>query len=175
MVALTVFLVIAATGCSVTQTPTERPTQASAAAPSPTGTATGGPSDQTPLPTSVPCVITSTQSCDPIADEMIVVDLGPLPFANGEVVLNEAGEPAYYVVADGDVWGSILDRLFPNDGGFSKMNCHRIAGFDFWAGDIINLDPATITTVGTYHGGSEGMNQLTRDSCLQQSGIPPQH
>lgn len=89
-------------------------------------------------------------------------DLGTMDGASGEVALNDDGSLASYVVAPGDTAYAIQQRFCMDGIMFEALNAVRrapgwLSGGDFpatalYAGDTLNLDPHTITSVGDENG-----------------------
>ncbi len=90
----------------------------------------------------------------------IPIDNGPENYATGTVTLDANGHPASYVVAPGDVIDYIAHRFgfFSTSGAafdyLNTINQVRRGGYPWtiYAGDTLNLDASTITTVGTING-----------------------
>lgn len=94
----------------------------------------------------------------------ILTDGGPREYAQGEVILNDDGSLAAYVVASGDTPFAVAERFCSREAELARLNAVRRNTFysspgeptpdwiTFYAGDTINLDPATITTVGDEQG-----------------------
>ncbi|WP_271178291.1 LysM peptidoglycan-binding domain-containing protein [Leifsonia poae] len=67
--------------------------------------------------------------------------------------LNSKGEPAAYVVAPGDIWEFIAKRFDVGTAYLTSINAvRRDSPMLVYVGDTVNLDPATITTVGDQNG-----------------------
>jgi len=104
-----------------------------------------------------------------------VHDDGPIPHAMGTVDLDRYGDPmAYHVVAD-DVF-FVISARFGDSGGsrFVSLNCYRRQDTDVFIGDVINLSPYTVKTVGSENGSTEPATEASGDGCLSQTGLPPQ-
>ncbi len=103
--------------------------------------------------------------------EFIVPELtdgGPREFAQGEAILNDEGTVVAYIVASGDTPFSVAERFCSGQDEIALLNAVRRNTFystfyndpdpppaswiTLYAGDTINLDPATITTVGDERG-----------------------
>lgn len=108
-----------------------------------------------------------------VGTSLIVVpdDGGPTIFASGSVRVDDAGVPVAYVVAKGDTPFAVAARFCMSRDQLSLLNMvRRTTSFSSWvdgdppdpgtwqewielfAGDTINLDPATITSVGDQNG-----------------------
>jgi hypothetical protein len=87
-----------------------------------------------------------------------LTDTGPRDHAHGVVRVDAAGVPAAYVVAPGDTTTSIANRLCTSVAWIGYLNQIRRQPFmspefdEIYAGDTLNLDPYTITTVGDING-----------------------
>ncbi|MDN3309315.1 LysM domain-containing protein [Microbacterium oryzae] len=91
-------------------------------------------------------------------------DLGPVDGGTGDVILNAEGEPAAYVVAEGDTTYAIAERFcFGTAAYLEEINSIRRNGawapmsdedgtFVIFPGDTLNLDPYTIASVGDEQG-----------------------
>lgn len=90
-------------------------------------------------------------------------DRGSIPGATGTVTLGADGQPVSYVVAAGDTYTGLTERfcLTPPDPYIEMVNSvRRHSGFSgdnmppfaLYAGDVINLDAQTVTSVGTENG-----------------------
>lgn len=98
-------------------------------------------------------------------------DEGSIPYARGETALDDDGQPIAYVVASGDTPDGISERFCLGKADLALLNMvRRNTAYSTWvngepaaaetlfdwielyAGDTINLDPATITTVGHQNG-----------------------
>jgi hypothetical protein len=90
-------------------------------------------------------------------------DRGSIPGATGTVTLGADGQPVSYVVAAGDTYTGLTERfcLTPMDPYIEMVNSvRRNSGFSgdnmppfaLYAGDVINLDAHTVTSVGTENG-----------------------
>ena len=108
----------------------------------------------------------------------ILTDGGPSEYAQGEVILNDDGSLAAYVVASGDTPFAVAERFCSHQSELGLLNAVRRNTFysspggtggdwiTFYAGDTINLDPATITTVGDEQG-----QAFSNETALD---LPPQ-
>lgn len=90
-------------------------------------------------------------------------DRGPIPGATGEVTLGPDGQPISYVAAAGDTYTGLTERfcLTPMDPYIEMVNSVRrnsgfsgdnMPPFTLYAGDVINLDAHTVTSVGSENG-----------------------
>jgi hypothetical protein len=83
--------------------------------------------------------------------------IGPREFATGRATYNEDGRPATYTVAPGDAEVAIEQRFcLTGEELWGDLNRARFCTenrYPIQPGDVFNLDPATITTVGTDLGG----------------------
>jgi LysM domain len=122
----------------------------------------------TPVPTAIPSVAST-----PV--RMVwEVDSGPRQYAMGTSTLDAFGDPQSYIVAPGDHWYNIAER-FGGDGILWQLNCARRRDTTLYIGDVLNLSPYTIGTVGDEHGSTSPASPATAVNCLQQTGLPPQH
>lgn len=165
--------VLLLSGCSATLTPAAEPvrtpTGPRAADVKPAATRPPEPAPaQTPAPH--PCdgyavEVRSNDVEDRVGDYFgLPRDLGPVDGATGDVVLNAAGEPAAYIVAEGDTTYAIAERFcFGTAGYLEGINSIRRNGawalmsdedgqFVIFPGDTLNLDPYTIASVGDEQG-----------------------
>jgi len=127
--------------------------------PSPTGAVTPGAEA---LPTPEPMASGSTEPREPgptrqyqLGDSYFdaLVDGGPRDGARGSVTRNADGELAAYTVVSGDGFEPMLARFGIEAQVLINLNAvRRDSPFYFYAGDIVNLDPHTITSVGTENG-----------------------
>lgn len=106
---------------------------------------------------------------------LLAKDLGPREGAQGEAVYDGDGYLGYYVVAEGDREDAITQRFCVNRYYLHNLNFIRRGElayveppsdwhwpmaysdgtgpvFDLYPGDIVNLHPATIATVGDQNG-----------------------
>ena len=106
-----------------------------------------------PSPSPQPCIGWGFYEHDRDATFEQPVDCGPIEFATGQVALDSKGVPVAYTVASGDVWAVIAKRF---DLGVSYLNTinsvRRPDVMKVYPGDIVNLDPHTILSVGTENG-----------------------
>jgi len=86
-------------------------------------------------------------------------DSGPRVSATGRAIIDEAGVPVAYEVADGDVLDVVTARFCaPHSRYLTWINSVRmepLEGSDsipLWPGDIVNLDAHTIASVGSQQG-----------------------
>jgi hypothetical protein len=82
-------------------------------------------------------------------------DLGTREYAMGEATFNKQGKPASYVVVAGDAEIAISQRFcLTREELWGVLNVVRFckAGYDIQPGDVLNLDPATVDTVGKRNG-----------------------
>ena len=105
----------------------------------------------------------------------VTSDSGPVPHAMGTVDRDEYGDPmAYHVVAD-DVYMVIAERLGDSsDSWLSALNCFRRKDRQVFVGDVLNLSPYTIETIGSENGSTTPRDQARGESCLAQPNVPPQ-
>jgi len=144
--------------------------------------------DAMPIPTPGPtargtaadlCAGVSGVPCDPSFGPNNVVDHGPNSHANGVVTLDAAGVPASYKIVSGDTWDGVTQRFGMTWVDLDSLNCYRRDDWgshsQLWAGDVLNLDPYTVTTVGSQQGvrvvGSPNQAQL---HCIHVPSLPPQ-
>ncbi|MBN9154552.1 MAG: hypothetical protein J0J05_11265 [Microbacterium sp.] len=83
-------------------------------------------------------------------------DLGPREFATGTATFNKEGRPAAYTVAPGDVDIAITQRFcITIEELYGTLNsvrfCHENRQV-LQPGDVLNLDPATVDSVGKHSG-----------------------
>lgn len=90
-----------------------------------------------------------------------MTDLGARNGATGEVTYADDGSLASYVVASGDSFGAVAQRVCAGYHGLEALNAVRRNGLyaDFgdsvlYEGDVLNLSPYTITSVGSQNGSS---------------------
>jgi len=82
-----------------------------------------------------------------------LVDSGPIDGARGTTTVSSDGELASYTVAANDEFEKILARFGIDAQVLINLNAvRRVNIFYLYTGDILNLDPHTITTVGTENG-----------------------
>lgn len=117
----------------------------------------------TDLPPDVPC--------DPAVGPDRVVDTGATEFAMGETVLDSRGTPIAYIVAAGDSWTVVAERFLMGSKLWS-LNCYYFEWSELYVGDVVNLSMYRVATVGVNNGRSEPATGA--QSCLQQTGLPPQ-
>jgi hypothetical protein len=79
-------------------------------------------------------------------------DRGPTVMAHGVVSLSAAGVPETYQVASGDDYSYVAARLGLSEPYLATLNSVRRTGFDLYVGDILNLDPTRIASVGDENG-----------------------
>ncbi|WP_188718291.1 hypothetical protein [Agrococcus terreus] len=89
-------------------------------------------------------------------------DRGRMTFATGDVAVDDDGRPIAYRAAAGDTMHAVSQRFCIDYPGYlGLLNAVRRGDGDadlfrlqqeVWAGDIINLDVATVTTVGSQDG-----------------------
>jgi len=161
-------------GCTNTQAPmpTLTPT---ASSPSTSGIT------PSPTPTVIPDNagdVSEPMSCTPVrADDkpkisggrqQIAVDSGPRTGATGQALLDPEGTPVAYVVAADDIPDFISDRFCVGLAYLNNVNGPRRGGaMELYAGDILNFDAETLTTVGDINGD-------VKDYSLP-APLPPQH
>lgn len=90
-----------------------------------------------------------------------MTDLGARNGATGEVAYADDGSLASYAVASGDSFGAVAERVCVGYYGLEALNAVRRNGLyaDFgnsvlYEGDVLNLSPHTITSVGSQNGSS---------------------
>jgi hypothetical protein len=171
---------------SATATPTPTPTPTSTPKPKPTkpsSAATYGPGHfpggtvTASNPWGLPSIadVEDANFEGPWNNEGLIfgVDTGPRKGAVGQVFSDRDGHPVRYVVAPGDSWSAIATRL----GGLyiSRINCvRRNPDAMVYPGDVVNLSPYTIASVGSENGSTKSDSPLVVKSCLSQTGVPPQ-
>jgi hypothetical protein len=72
-------------------------------------------------------------------------------YATGEAILAD-GVPVAYKVAPGDVFSLVAARLCIGEQWLHWVNSVRRDSDELFAGDTLNLDPHTITSVGDQNG-----------------------
>ncbi len=120
-----------------------------------------------------PCADASPAApCDPAFGPNRTIDLGSRSGARGTVALDGAGVPSAYLVASGDILSAVTDRF----GGANiwGLNCYRRTDTHLFAGDTLNLDYYTVTTVGSENGSTVSRNAQSAAACLTQSSVPPE-
>lgn len=167
-----------ATAILVGCTNTQAPTRTKAPTPSSASTSAITPS---PTPTVVPDNagdVFEPMSCTPLRSDdkpkisggrqQIAVDSGPRAGATGQALLDHDGTPVAYVVAADDIPDFISDRFCVGLAYLNNVNGPRRGGaMELYAGDILNFDAETVTTVGDINGDVE-------DYPLPDP-LPPQH
>lgn len=128
---------------------------------------TAGPVDPQPTPTPTPTPSAPvTQAAPPPTEEpdavvervgsypvQTPVDSGPREYANGAVELDAAGAPVAYIVASGDIVDFVAERLGLDGNYLVALNQVRRGWTGMlYAGDVLNLDPHRITSVGSING-----------------------
>jgi hypothetical protein len=94
-------------------------------------------------------------------------DYGPASGASGTTALDPDGHPVSYTAAAGDIWDTVAERFGIQD--LYQFNCVRRSSLYLYTGDVINLSPYTVTTVG-----SENGTDRSNQDCLSNSGLPEQ-
>ena len=152
-VAVSVLVLLAVTGCAPTAhvpllihkaNHPATPTPAASFAPTAT---------PTPIPAATTCHGWGFWERDYISEAQQPVDCGSIQYATGTTVLSDHDVPVAYVVAPGDIWEFIAKRFDVGTAYLTSINAVRR---DFpsivYVGDTINLDRATITSVGDQNG-----------------------
>ena len=112
-------------------------------------------------PTATPTPVATTATCqgwgfwerDYYSEAQKPVDCGPIQYATGTVKVDSKGVPVAYVVAPGDIWEFIAKRFDVGTAYLTAINAVRREDVTaVYVGDTVNLDPATITTVGDQNG-----------------------
>ncbi len=112
-------------------------------------------------PTATPAPLATPATCqgwgfwerDYVSEAQQPVDCGPIQYATGTAELDAKGVPVAYVVAPGDIWEFIAKRFDVGTAYLTSINAVRrddVAAV--YVGDTVNLDPATITSVGDQNG-----------------------
>lgn len=80
-------------------------------------------------------------------------DAGARQYAEGAATLSSEGVPIAYEVASGDIMDFVAER-FALDGNYLVTINQIRRGYtgNLYVGDILNLDPRTITSVGNING-----------------------
>jgi hypothetical protein len=95
-------------------------------------------------------------------------DSGPREYAIGEVQYDESGTPSFYIVGSGDLIEFVAERLGLHSAYLVTINqVRRGTTGVLWEGDVLNLNPQTITSVGTINGSV--LSEAPPDP------MPPQH
>jgi hypothetical protein len=151
--AITAALLLAVTGCTATSsTPLAAHIIAHPATPTP-ATSVPPTSAPTPAATAAGCHGWGFWARGYYSEAQQPVDCGPIQFATGTAELDGNGVPVAYVVAPGDIYESIAQRFDVGTGYLNAINAvRREWPMIVYAGDTINLDPATIATVGDQDG-----------------------
>lgn len=106
-----------------------------------------------PRPTAGGCHGWGFWEEDYLSEAQQPVDCGPIPYATGTARLDENGTPVAYIAAPGDIWEFIAKRFDLGTAYLTGINAvRRDVPSVVYAGDTINLDPATILTVGDEDG-----------------------
>lgn len=79
-------------------------------------------------------------------------DRGPMPHASGETVVDAAGVPVAYIVAENDVFSTVGARLCVGEQWLRWVNYARRDGDALYVGDTLNIDAHTIFSVGDQNG-----------------------
>ncbi|MEN2742121.1 LysM peptidoglycan-binding domain-containing protein [Microbacterium sp. X-17] len=112
-------------------------------------------------PTATPAPVATAAGCvgwgfwerEYYSEAQQPVDCGPIQYATGTTRLNDKGVPVAYVVAPGDIWEFIAKRFDLGTAYLTAINAVRRENVtQVYVGDTINLDPATITSVGDQNG-----------------------
>ncbi|MEY9853849.1 hypothetical protein ABH923_003527 [Leifsonia sp. EB41] len=152
-VAAVLLLGISLTGCTATaHTPDliHRADHPATPTPASSFTPTSKPA---PTATTAGCVGWGFWESDYYSEAQQPVDCGPIQYATGTTKLNDKGVPVAYVVAPGDIWEFIAKRFDLGTAYLTAINAvRRYPPTTVYVGDTINLDPATITSVGDQNG-----------------------
>ncbi|MGH1522723.1 LysM peptidoglycan-binding domain-containing protein [Leifsonia sp. L25] len=106
-----------------------------------------------PAPTAAACVGWGFWERDYYSEAQQPVDCGPIQYATGTTKLNDKGVPVAYVVAPGDIWEFIAKRFDVGTAYLTAINAvRRYPPTTVYVGDTVNLDPASITSVGDQNG-----------------------
>ena len=156
--AAAVLALFVATGLAACTPQAPAPAQPAAAAPQPTASASGMPvaaPEATPgAPDPSDGKLGGTQRYQLGTNAFgTVVDGGPRHGARGSTTTNPEGDLASYTVVADDSFEGIRDRFALDDYVLIDLNSvRRDNPFAVYVGDVINLDPTTITTVGSQNG-----------------------
>lgn len=90
----------------------------------------------------------------------VIADSGARDGANGSVSTDAEGNPAAYVVAQGDTLGAIAERFCTDTTYLTQVNLVRrqtpamsdVPEMPLFAGDTLNLSAYTVTSVGDQNG-----------------------
>ena len=153
--------------------PTTTTPSISAPAPEPEPTVVGTPADVAnpgPCDAVAPRVPVDDGEVEQLGGWSLItpIDLGPRPFANGEVRSDANGTPVAYVVSSNDTVEAIGARFCIGAQWLYAINSVRREGNDLYVGDILNLDAHTILSVGDQNG-------VVHDNPPIITPIPPQH
>jgi LysM repeat protein len=80
------------------------------------------------------------------------IDGGPIAYAEGTTQVNGDGIPISYTVGEGDVFEFVAKRFDLGTAYLWSINAVRRDGKGLYIGDVINLDPTTVTSVGNENG-----------------------
>lgn len=174
--------VLSTTLVACTDTPSTPDAATSTLAPqswpaAPTASATP-PTDTQPAGAPGPC--DDVDPAVPVDDESEIeqlggvtlitpIDRGPMPHATGDAILDDAGVPVAYTVAENDVISVIGARFCVGEQWLFWVNYVRRDGDALYAGDTLNLDAHTLLSVGDQNG-------VVYNNALPEGfTIPPQH
>ena len=144
------------TGCSLGATTNQSVHAVSTAHPRSTPSNAPGP-----VPIATPAATPTPEAChgggfwaaDSYSEAQRPVDCGPIQYATGKATIDSTDVPVSYVVAPGDIWEFIAKRFDVGTAYLTGINSvRRQYAMIVYAGGTINLDPATITTVGDQNG-----------------------
>lgn len=80
-------------------------------------------------------------------------DQGPRAHASGTAETDEAGRAVAYVVAPDDVWTIVAERFCLHVDYVNALNhIRRNSAAELYVGDVLNLSPYTVTSVGSENG-----------------------
>lgn len=80
-------------------------------------------------------------------------DQGPRAHASGTAETDAAGRAVAYVVAPDDVWTIVAERFCLHVDYLNALNqIRRNSAADLYVGDVLNLSPYTVTSVGSENG-----------------------
>ena len=130
------------------------------------------PTDEpTLMPTAPATPATAQESA--AAGFIWLTDGGQQPNAEGKTRRDAQGHVLWYTVVSGDTFNGIETRF--NAWNLWSFNCARRQDTNLFVGDVINLDPYTVASVGSEHGTTTASSPGARQGCLWQTGLPPQH
>lgn len=155
LVVLVTASALAVSGCTPGTTHGLRVPSTSSAHPAPAPSTTTTPA--APASTAAPSPAPLTPAGNPAGTinsyaPQTPHDSGPAADAQGTVTTNGAGVPESYTVASGDDFNHVADRLGLVPGYLFTLNMVRHSDLTLYVGDVLNLDPTHIASVGLEDG-----------------------